>query len=908
VLSHLRFLAASLRRVEQTDGDLLRRFVDHNDQQAFAVLVKRHGQHVFGVCRRVLIQLQDAEDAFQATFLLLARRAPSLLTSASVGGWLHEVAHRMAMTTRRATARRRRHEAQAATSQPDAATTEAARRELQHLLDEAVSSLPSKYREPFVLCCLEELGCSEAARRLRIKEGTVWSRLAEARKRLRRSLTRRGVAPGLAAGVAALGADSARARLPADLIARTARAAALWTSGQALPAGAISSQTLALVHRTGRTTMIARSVSSTFLLLGVGLLGGGLAFAPPPCDGQPASAPPAQTAPASAPTGQAVDNPAAGPKEEGPQGWLTGQVLGPDGDPVVGARVWAARPDEEAFRAGRTDSAGRFRIGPIPALGRSRRDVFVEAPTLARAYLAQPTVFPDGEHDLGTIRLQPGKRYRGQVLHEDGSPAADVQVKAELCRHQMGHTLANTGGPYELRTGPDGRFELPPLPVGILSVTVTHPECQTTTLSRTVLPGPDEALDVVRLRKDVPFTGLVRDPGGKPIAGAEVTATAGIQAVSTGADGRFTLRGMGKERPTGVAGRVSKRGYSTEPLPLNREDPVITLRPAAYIFGQAVDAETGQPVRLGRVICCYCERGPAGEVLVRGCSDRGFQALDAGRFRIAYATPGEYHLTASADGYDDGEAFTPRVSELKPVEGIVIRMTPKRNLPRERAVRRGFTGHVTRAGRPVARGIVSLMEVSEALNAPNAYVLRGRTTVGPGIICQQAALRADGSYALEVPGLGKSWYVAAEVPGEPPTVVGPVAVGLNELKRVDVACTTAGSLSGRVKSTPAGLEGYLCVVAFTRAGFRAEAPVVRGRFTLPALPPGEYGLKVGHDAFVDAETQVPLADVRRELTEAEKVALIKAWNAPAEPWKRAKVVRVEAGKETAGIELELPEK
>jgi hypothetical protein len=123
---------------------------------------------------------------------------------------------------------------------------------------------------------------------------------------------------------------------------------------------------------------------------------------------------------------------------------------------------------------------------------------------------------------------------------------------------------------------------------------------------------------------------------------------------------------------------------------------------------------------------------------------------------------------------------------------------------------------------------------------------------------------------------------------------------------VDVAWAAAGSISGRIKSTPAELEGHLWVVAFTKTGFRTEAPVVKGGFTLPALPPGEYGLKVGHDAFVDAETQVPLADVQRELTKAEQVALIRAWNAPAERWKRAGVVAVEEGKETTGVELELP--
>jgi RNA polymerase sigma factor (sigma-70 family) len=237
VLSPVSSLAVSLRRAEQTDGELLRGFVDGDDQQAFAVLVRRHGPHVLATCRRVLNRVQDAEDAFQATFLLLARRALGFLNADSVGGWLHEVGYRTAMTMRRPSSRRRRHEERAATPQPHPATAEAARRELQHLLDEAVSSLPSAYREPFVLCCLENLGCAEVACRLRIKEGTVWSRVAEARKRLQRSLTRRGVAPGLALGVAALGLERALAQVPHELIARTAQAAALWTGGREDPEG-----------------------------------------------------------------------------------------------------------------------------------------------------------------------------------------------------------------------------------------------------------------------------------------------------------------------------------------------------------------------------------------------------------------------------------------------------------------------------------------------------------------------------------------------------------------------------------------------------------------------------------------------------------------------------------------------
>ena len=136
-----------------------------------------------------------------------------------------------------------------------------------------------------------------------------------------------------------------------------------------------------------------------------------------------------------------------------------------------------------------------------------------------------------------------------------------------------------------------------------------------------------------------------------------------------------------------------------------------------------------------------------------------------------------------------------------------------------------------------------------------------------------------------------------EEPGHPLTQVGPIPIALNEKKTLDIACTEGGRIRGRVKDVPPGWEGHLWVVAFSKTAVREETRVAPdGTFSLPPLPPGEYGLKVGHDAYEDAE--VYPGSLLRDHPEAFKEM--------ADPWKRAKVVTVEAGRETVGVELELP--
>src|SRR5262249_18904364 len=154
VLRHIRNLAAAENCKNLTDGQLLDSFSSHHEEAAFAVLVRRHGPLVLRVCRRVLRQEQDAEDAFQPTFFVLARKAASIRKREALVSWLHGVAYRMAMNAKREAARRREHEARAKVSSENNLGRELAWRDVQAVLEEEIQRLPEKYRAPFLLCCV----------------------------------------------------------------------------------------------------------------------------------------------------------------------------------------------------------------------------------------------------------------------------------------------------------------------------------------------------------------------------------------------------------------------------------------------------------------------------------------------------------------------------------------------------------------------------------------------------------------------------------------------------------------------------------------------------------------------------------------------------------------------------------
>jgi len=226
----IRALVVPPSAVELPDRDLLRRFVTRGEEAAFTALVKRHGPMVLGICRRVLRNASDTEDAFQATFLILVRKAGTIGKPDLLGNWLYGVAYRTALKARQ---RRQRDRALAGRT-AQAVFANLPPDDLGPVMDEEVSRLPEKYRAPFILCCLEGITNVDAARLLGCPHGTVLSRLARARARLRVCLTRRGLAPAVALGALVLEKNLAPAALPLALVLATVQSALQFATGQVL--------------------------------------------------------------------------------------------------------------------------------------------------------------------------------------------------------------------------------------------------------------------------------------------------------------------------------------------------------------------------------------------------------------------------------------------------------------------------------------------------------------------------------------------------------------------------------------------------------------------------------------------------------------------------------------------------
>jgi RNA polymerase sigma factor (sigma-70 family) len=286
--------------LQPTDAELLRRFAAGRDGDAFAALVRRHGPMVFGVCRHVLHHRQDAEDAFQAVFLVLARNAASVRKAASAAAWLHGVAYRTACCARRAAARRRKHEGRVERMPPKSVVAELTWREVRTALDEEVARLPAAQRSAFVLCCLEGRSQAEASRQLGVKEGTVSSRLDAARKRLRGRLARRGVGLAAVLAAAALAGDAAAAP-PVD---GTVKAALSFAAGSA---GAASANVAALVKGATRALILSKTKTAAVLLT-LGLLAAGAGALAQQAAAPKGASVPAAPPPADAPVKAAIDD------------------------------------------------------------------------------------------------------------------------------------------------------------------------------------------------------------------------------------------------------------------------------------------------------------------------------------------------------------------------------------------------------------------------------------------------------------------------------------------------------------------------------------------------------------------------------------------------------------------------
>lgn len=354
VIQHFGRIALRSDGAGLTDGQLLSRYIDGRDEDAFAALVKRHAPMVWGVCRRLLSSSHDAEDALQATFLVLVRKAAAVVPRENVGNWLYGVASVTAQRSKAATAKRYRREKPLAQLPETAAAKPDVWGDLCPHLDRELSRLPAKYRAIIILCDLEGKTRREAARQFGLPEGTVASRLARARSMLAKRLAGHGFALSGGALAAVLSERAASAGVPASVFSIPIQAASRFTAGQAMTSGAISMKVAALTEGVLKSMFLSKLQAATVGLLLISTLLGGARLLYPrgaqPFAADMALAAPQRVAPppkANKPPIQkkAVDTPI-------PRVWKQTQVIKPQRD--EGDQVFCAAfsPDGKIVASG----------------------------------------------------------------------------------------------------------------------------------------------------------------------------------------------------------------------------------------------------------------------------------------------------------------------------------------------------------------------------------------------------------------------------------------------------------------------------------------------------------------------------------------------------------------------------
>ncbi len=416
----IRHLRTAVRRDEGAsagDGELLERFIAHRDGAAFALLVRRHGPMVLGVCRRVLGNEADAQDAFQATFLVLVRKATSIRPRNRVGNWLHGVAHRTALKAKDMKRRRRLKEREAAARGRNAADD--TRDALLEVLDSELGALPEKYKTAIVLCDLEGLSYREAAARLGCPQGTLSGRLTRARTLLARRIARR-CPTATPAALAALLAHDALASIPPSLMVWTRRAGAILAAGSALTEGAVSSKVASLAEGVMKMLLLSKlkTVAGGCLLVTVVLAAGWACAARVSAGAEPGDAAPRAEGRTAAPiraAGKPADAPEAAFVFHGTEGGGTRVLLVVAGTsaPILGLPV---AENLRVLVGGRRVGIGRLRPGDrvairmdptnrviqdiralelpdkVPVLGSARDPALLEPPSEAEVLRALPKV------------------------------------------------------------------------------------------------------------------------------------------------------------------------------------------------------------------------------------------------------------------------------------------------------------------------------------------------------------------------------------------------------------------------------------------------------------------------------------------------------------------------------------
>jgi len=445
------------------DGQLLERFLAKGDGVAFEALVLRHGPMVWGVCRRALGDHHDAQDAFQATFLVLARRAASVVPRELVGHWLHGVAVRTALKAKGMRARRRAKET-TVTEMPEPVSAPRPTDDRLALLDQELGRLPRKYRVPIVVCDLEGATQEEAARRLGCPVGTLSGRLWRGRAMLAKRMTRRGLT--LSSGsLAMLLAEEASAAVPQALVATLVNGAVGFAAGRAVAPAIVSADVVRLAEGVIKAMLFAHWKHAALVLTALGVLGSGMVLmaSPPPLgksnvEGEPKAI-----------EKRAVARSARPAEQGGPI--LRGRVVDEAGRPLAG--VWVVLYSGSDTRIpGQnmlTGADGRYRFDPLKTGNRlltgeaGRWDlgvgVRVEHPTHAsddrRSWWELRVPDVDGREYVKDFTMVPGGSLEGRVVDADtGKPLPGVNLLVEGVLSQQGKF-----GRHAM-TAEDGRFVL----------------------------------------------------------------------------------------------------------------------------------------------------------------------------------------------------------------------------------------------------------------------------------------------------------------------------------------------------------------------------------------------------------------------------------------------------------------
>ncbi|MCI0684937.1 MAG: sigma-70 family RNA polymerase sigma factor [Gemmataceae bacterium] len=386
VLRHLRHAAQPANGGERPDAELLCSFLEGRDETAFAALVRRHSAMVLGVCRRVTGDAHDAEDAFQAAFCVLLRKARSIRRREVLGSWLYGVAYRTALAAKARRARTRRREQQVdAMPQPMHMPPDPSQ-DWQPLLDAAIERLPDKYRVPIILCDLEGKSRRDAARQLQVSEGTLSSRLARGRRLLAQRLKRHGLTLSGGALAAILAQNVASAQAPVSLVQAVSQAGAQVIVGQAPTFLAFSAPVVALTEGVMKAMLISKlkTIALVCVVCAAATLGGSWmvgAAADPPLAADAAQQEPgavpqrAQPAQAAQPATIAQPAPAAQPPRAGQSQY---------GEQRLGGRQAAPRSALGHNSAAPPPSGASYRLETVIALPDSKEKTFTIAPVLTQ--------------------------------------------------------------------------------------------------------------------------------------------------------------------------------------------------------------------------------------------------------------------------------------------------------------------------------------------------------------------------------------------------------------------------------------------------------------------------------------------------------------------------------------------